>query len=70
MHVMSVLGYLAKLKRDLRLTFGAHSLHDFSIKMFHILIFNQWTKFISINVKPYFFLKILNKMLLSSYLYK
>ena len=33
---MSVLGYLAKLEQGLGLTFGAHSLHDFSIKMFHI----------------------------------
>ena len=29
---MTVLGYLAKLKRDVRLAFGAHFLHDFSIK--------------------------------------
>ena len=33
---MAVLGYLAKLKRGLGLAFGAHSLHDFSIKMFFI----------------------------------
>ena len=31
---MAVLGYLAKLKRDLGLALGAHFLHDFSIKMF------------------------------------
>ena len=29
-------GYLAKLKRGLGLAFGAHFLHDFSIKMFLI----------------------------------
>ena len=29
---MAVLGYLAKLKRDLGLAFGAHFQHDFSIK--------------------------------------
>ena len=28
---MAVLGYLAKLKRGLRLAFGAHFLHDYSI---------------------------------------
>ena len=34
---MVVLGYLSKLKGDLeRLAFGAHFLHDFSIKMFFI----------------------------------
>ena len=31
---MDVLVYLAKLKRDLGLAFGAHFLHDFSIKIF------------------------------------
>ena len=30
---MAVLGYIAKLKRDLGLAFGAHFPHDFSIKM-------------------------------------
>ena len=34
---MAVLGYLPKLKRDLRLAFSAHFLHSFSIKMFLIL---------------------------------
>ena len=29
---MAVLGCLAKSKRDLKLAFGAHFLHDFSIK--------------------------------------
>ena len=33
---MSILGYLTKLKRSLGLTFGAHFLRDFSIKMFLI----------------------------------
>ena len=33
---MVVLGYLAKLKRDLGPAFGAHFLLDFSIKMFLI----------------------------------
>ena len=44
---MAVLGYLAKLKIGLRLAFGAHFVHDFSI---------------SFSVTPYFFLKISNKM--------
>ena len=54
---MAVLGYLAKLKTDLGLAFGAHFQHDFSIKMF-------LTEY-SINGQsftPYFFLKISNKM--------
>ena len=43
---MAVLSYLAKLKRCLGLAFGAHFLHDFSIKMFCIyLILYQWKKF-------------------------
>ena len=33
---MAVLGYLAKLKRDLGQAFGAHFQHDFSIKIFLI----------------------------------
>ena len=33
---MAVLGYLPKLKGGLGLAFGAHFLHDFSIKMFFI----------------------------------
>ena len=59
---MAVLGYIAKLKRSLGLAFGAHFLHDFSIKMFLILY--------SINGQslPFFLLKISNKMLLNSYL--
>ena len=42
---MAVSGYLPKLKRDARLAFGAHFLHDFSIKIFPYLILYQWTKF-------------------------
>ena len=33
---MAVLGYLAKLKRDLGLAFGGHFQQDFSMKMFLI----------------------------------
>ena len=33
---MTVLGYLPKLERGLRLAFGAHFVDDFSIKMFFI----------------------------------
>ena len=33
---MTVLSYLPKLKRGLGLAFGAHFLHDFSMKMFLI----------------------------------
>ena len=56
---MTVLGYLAKLKRDLGLAFGAHFQHDFSREMFFIeySINGQ-----SLNVTPYFFAKISNKM--------
>ena len=36
LHAMAVSGYLAKLKRGQGLAFGAHFLHDFSIKMFLI----------------------------------
>ena len=42
---MAVLGYLAKLKRSLRLAFGAHFLHDFSIRNVLYLLLYQWTKF-------------------------
>ena len=42
---MAVLGYLAKLKSSLGLPFGAHFLHDFSIKNVSYLILYQWTKF-------------------------
>ena len=41
---MAVLVYLAKLKRGLRLVFGAHFLHDFSIKNVPYLILYQLAK--------------------------
>ena len=56
---MAVLGYLAKLKRDLGLTFGAYFQHDFSIKMFLIEYYINGQSF---NVTPYFFVKISNKI--------
>ena len=34
LHAMAVLAYLPKLKRGLGLAFGAHFLHDFSIKYY------------------------------------
>ena len=52
---MAVLGYLAKLKRDLELAFGAHFRHDFSIKMYLIYYSINGQCF---NVTPYFFPKI------------
>ena len=65
---MSLLGYLAKLKRGLGLTFGAHLLHDFFIKMFRILILYQWTKF---QCQTLFLSQhIEQNVLLSSYLHK
>ena len=42
---MAVWGYLAKLKRGLGLAFGAHFLHDFSIKNILYLILYLWTTF-------------------------
>ena len=42
---MAVLGYTPKLKRGLGLAFGAHFLHDFSIKNVPYLMLYQWTKF-------------------------
>ena len=65
---MPVLDYLAKSKRDLGLTFGAHFLHDFLHKNIPYLILYQWTKFpchtsfLSQDIKQ--------NMLLSSYLDK
>ena len=65
---MSVLGYLAKLKRSLGLTFGEHFLHDFFHKNVPYLILYQWPKFqchtlfLSQDIKQ--------NMLLSSYLDK
>ena len=52
------LGYLQKLKRGPGLAFGAHFLHDFSTKLYLIIIY-QWTKF---QCHTLFFLKISNKM--------
>ena len=54
---MAVLGYLAK--RGLGLAFGAHFLHDFSVKMFCISYSINGQSF---NVTPYFFLKVSNIM--------
>ena len=45
---MTVLGYLAKLKRGLGLAFGIQFLHDLFIKMFHSL---SMDKFLSHNIK-------------------
>ena len=50
---MAVLGYLAKLKRDLGLAFGAHFQHDFSIKM---LLIEYSVNGQSFNVTPSLFL--------------
>ena len=41
---MSGLGYLAKLKRNLGLTIGAYFLHDFSMKMFRVLMADREKK--------------------------
>ena len=38
---MAVSGYLAKLKRGLGLAFGAHFVHDFSIKNVPYLLLYQ-----------------------------
>ena len=59
---MAVLGYLAKLKRDLELAFGAYFQHDFSIKMFLIKYYINGQSF---NVTPYFLLLIKENMLFS-----
>ena len=42
---MAVLGYLPNFQRGLGLAFGAHILHDFSIKNVPCLMLYQWTKF-------------------------
>ena len=64
---MVVLGYLAKLKRGLGLAFGAHFLHDFPIKIYHIILLSinkvsmsQCHLFLSQGIKE--------NVLLSSYL--
>ena len=49
---MTVLGYLANLKRGSGLPFGEHFLHDLSIKMFLTKLFIDGQSF---NVTPYFF---------------
>ena len=51
-------GLLTELKRSLRLAFDAHSLHDFSIKIFLIYYSINSQSF---NVIPFFLLKISNK---------
>ena len=53
-HAKSVLGYLAKLKRGLGLTFGTHFLHDFfhnnvlhlmaKVSMSHLISFSRYQK--------------------------
>ena len=63
---MVVLGYLAKLKRGLMQAFGAHFLHDFSVKFFPYLILYQWTKFQCHTL--FLFRDIKQNVLLSSYL--
>ena len=42
---MDVLGYLSELKSSLGVTFSAHFLHNFSVKMFSYLILYQLIKF-------------------------
>ena len=56
---MAVLGYLPKLKGGLGLAFGAHFLHDFSIKMCFIQYYINRQSF---NVIPLFLPKISHKM--------
>ena len=56
---MAVLGYLAKLERGLGLTFQADFPHGSSTKMF-VISFSINGQ--SLNVTPYLFLKISNKM--------
>ena len=60
---MAVFGYLPKLKRGLRLAFGAHFLYGFSIK----ILFN--TLSVDKVSMPYFFpfQDIKQKVLFSSY---
>ena len=45
LRAMTVLGYLAKLKGGVGLAFGAHFVHDFSMKMFLISFPINGTKF-------------------------
>ena len=66
LRAMTVLSYLAKLKRGVGLAFGAHFVHDFSMKMFLIEFpingakFQCHTLFLSQDIKQ--------NVLLSSYL--
>ena len=55
---MAVLDYLPKLKRDLRLAFGAYFQHDFLKQILSYLVLNGQ----SFNTIPYFLLKISNEM--------
>ena len=63
---MAVLGYLAKLEKDLGLSFQAHFLHDFSVKMFlikshsigkvsmsHLISFSRYQTIICFNIVMY-----------------
>ena len=61
---MAVLGHLAKLKRGLGLAFGAHFLHDFSIKNVPSLILCQWTK---VQCHTLFLSQDIKQIVLSSY---
>ena len=62
---MAVLGYLAKLKRDSGLAFGAHFLHDFPIKCF---VFNTLSMDKVSMSHLIFFSRIKHNVILSSYL--
>ena len=62
---MAVLRYLPKVKKDLGLAFDAHFLHDFSINVFYLILY-QWTKF---QCHTFFLSQdIKQNVLLSSYL--
>ena len=63
---MAVLGYLAKLKRDLGLAFCADFLDDFSMRKMSYLILYQQTKFQCHNL--FLSKDIKQNVLLSSYL--
>ena len=41
---MALLGYIPKLKRGLGLAFSAHFVHDFSINLLYLILY-QWTNF-------------------------
>ena len=63
---MAVWGYLPKLKRGLRLAFGAHFLYDYGNKNISYLMHYQWTKFQCHTFFPSQDIK--QNVLLSSYL--